>query len=176
MHGMMTAKMPLITRLTVCTLLTLLLLTTRAPAAEISIAGITAKPGQTIEMPIMIDKTDNLAGMKLVLRYDASLLTYKKSSKTKHSSSLMHIVNDKKPGILIIVMAGARGIKGKNFPIFTLFFQINSKVTVKTESTIKITESQLMSDKLKNIEYDVKISPLIIVPDEHVTPLSKNKK
>jgi hypothetical protein len=176
MHGMMTAKMPLITRLTVCTLLTLLLLTTSASATEISIAGIKAKPGQTIELPIVIDKVDNLAGVKLVLRYDAALLTYKKSSKTKYSSSLMHIVNDKKPGVLIIVMAGARGIKGENFPIFTLFFQISSKVTGRTESKIKITESQLMSDKLKNIESDVIIGPLIIVPDEHVTPLSKNKK
>ena len=88
----------------------------------------------------------------------------------------MHIVNDKKPGILIIVMAGARGIKGENFPIFTLFFQISSKVTGRTESKLKITESQLMSDKLKNIEHDLNINPVIIVPDEPVTPLSKNKK
>ena len=140
----------------------LLLCASSALATEISIAGIEAKPGQAIEMPIMIDEIENLAGMRLVLRYDATLLAYKKSSKTKHTASLMHIVNDKKPGILIIVMAGARGIKGKNFPILTLHFQVNGKAVGKKGAKITITESQLMSDKLKNVTHSVKTAPVVV--------------
>ncbi len=67
-------------------------------------------------------------------------------------------------------------LKGKNFPIFKLFFQVSSNVKVRKVSEIKITEIQLMSDKLKNVACDVKNGPLIIVPDVRGTPLSKNKK
>jgi len=147
-----------------------------AAATELSIPGMKISPGQVIELPIMIDAVDNLAGMKLVLKYDPELLTYQKASKTKHSSSLMHIVNDKKPGTLIIVMAGARGIKGKNFPIFKLVFQVNNKITGKKESKLKITEIQLMSDNLKNVDAVVKTDRLIIIPKLTVNPVPGKKQ
>lgn len=157
-------------------LLAILLPSGIAIATEVSIGGISAKPGQVVELPIMIDKIDNLAGMKLVLTYDKDLLTYKKSSKTKHSSSLMHIVNDKKPGILIIVMAGARGIKGRNFSIFNLYFEVNSKVGSKKEAKLNITEIQLMSDKLKDVKAQTKSPPVLIIPPKvSKTPVGKKK-
>jgi len=93
-------------------------------ATELSIPEINGRAGQIINVPVMIDTVDNLAGVKIVLQYDKTLLTYKSSARTKQTSSLMHIVNDKKPGILIIVMAGAKGIKGKNFSIFSLEFEV----------------------------------------------------
>ena len=46
----------------------------------------------------------------------------------------MHIINDKTPGKLIIVTAGARGIQGKGMTILTLNFTV----------VIEIPEAQLM--------------------------------
>ena len=133
-------------------------------AAEVYIPGLNAKPGETIDVPIMIDRVDNLAGIKLVMKYDPKVLKYLKGEKTKHTGSLMHIINDKKPGLLIAVMAGARGIKGKDFPILRLSFGINKSLKGNHNTNIEITEIEMMSDQLKNIEVKTKSNPIIVNP------------
>ena len=135
-----------------------------ALGTELYIPPMEGKPGQSIEVPVMIDQVDNLAGVKLVMKYDADLLTYKKGSKTKHTNSLMHIINDKKPGLLIAVMAGARGIKGKEFPILKLTFEIKKILKGNHKTQFEIKELQLMSDKLKDLKYSIKVGPLTITP------------
>jgi len=132
--------------------------------AEILIPPLSARPGQSIDIPILIDEVDNLAGVKLVMTYDPKILTYKKGTKTKETDSLMHIVNDKKPGVLIVVMAGARGIRGKAFPILTLTFDVKEGLKGNHTAAISITEVQLMSDQLKDIKCTVKTSPITISP------------
>ena len=131
---------------------------------DIYIPSIEAESGKTVNIPVMLDHIDNLAGVKMVMKYDKKILKFKKAVKTKYTSSLMHIVNDKKPGILIIVMAGARGIKGKNFPILVLVFDTKKGLKTNHTTMIKITEAQLMSDKLKNIKYSIHVNPLVILP------------
>ena len=121
-------------------------------ATTIYIPEVKGKIGQFVEIPIMIDHVDNLAGVKLVMGYDYKILTFKDGAKTKESNSLMHIVNDKKPGKLIVVMAGARGIKGKDFPILTLTFEIKKVLTGNHTTSIKINDVHLMSDQLKEIK------------------------
>jgi hypothetical protein len=133
-------------------------------ATEIRIPPITARPSQTIDIPIIIDEVDNLAGVKLVMSYDPEILVFKKGAKTKQTDSLMHVVNDKKPGQLIVVMAGARGIKGKNVPIFTLTFDVKSGLKGNHVTKIAITEVQLMTDQLKEIKCNVVIDPITISP------------
>lgn len=110
-------------------------------------------PGEKIKVPLMIDRVDNLAGIKIVLTYDTSLLTYSGSAKTELSSSLMHIVNDRKPGVLIIVMAGARGIKGELFSLFDLYFTISDRVKESVETQIELKEIQMMGDDLKEVGF-----------------------
>jgi hypothetical protein len=131
---------------------------------EIRISPLTAHPGQTVDIPITIDEVDNLAGVKLVMSYDPEILVFKKGAKTKQTDSLMHVVNDKKPGQVIVVMAGARGIKGKNIPIFTLSFDVKSSVQGNHKTKIAITEAQLMSDQLKEIKCNIVIDPITISP------------
>lgn len=131
-------------------------------AAEIYIPEVKGWAGKPIEVPVMIDQVDNLAGIKLVIKYDPEILTYKKGDKTEHTSSLMHIVNNKKPGLLIAVMAGAKGIKGKNFPILLLTFEVKKDLKHNLSTKLDITELQLMSDSLKDIKGTIRINPLII--------------
>jgi len=137
-----------------------------AGAMELSIPALEVKAGQTIEIPVMIDAVDNLAGVKLSMEYDPEILKFKKADKTKHTSSLMHIVNDKKPGTLIIVMAGAQGIKGKNITLILLNFEADKKVTEKKTTQITIKEIQLMSDKLKDIQHTISFPALTVLPEK----------
>ena len=150
--------------LIVLTAISVFLPAAASSATELSIPEIKGKAGLSINVPIMIDTVDNLAGVKIVLQYDKNLLTYKGSGRTKQTSSLMHIVNDKKPGTLVIVMAGARGIKGENFSIFSLTFEVKKGLKQEIKTDFKITEVQLMSDQLKNIKHTVTISPVVLKP------------
>ena len=129
---------------------------------ELSIPALKAKPGQLVEIPVMVDQVGNLAGVKLIMEYDCKILTFKKGTKTKESNSLMHVINDKKPGKLIVVMAGAKGIKGKNFSILTLTFEIKKGLTGNHTTSIKIKDVQLMSDQLKEIKCGATVNPLTV--------------
>ena len=146
-----------------CGLITVVRVST-VMGTELYVPALKGKSGQNIDIPIRIDKVDNLAGVKLVLQYDPKILTYKKAAKTAQTSSLMHIVNDKKPGRLIVVMAGPKGIKGKDFSIISLTFEAKKGLTSNHTTAIKITEVQLMSDQLKDIKSKVKVSPITITP------------
>ncbi len=140
---------------------------------ELKIPEVKAAAGQTIRIPIIIDKIDNLAGMKLAIKYDSGILTYKTGNKTSHTDSLMHIVNDKNPGKLIIVMAGAQGIKGENIPVFTITFGINKDLEGNHTTTLSITEVQLMSDKLEDIKCEINVGSFIISPGSSSQPAPK---
>ena len=131
---------------------------------ELSIPKVTTESGESVEIPLLIDRIDNLAGIKMVLRYDKELLTYKKGVRGEKASSLMHVVNDKNPGRLVIVMAGARGIKGENFPIFTLTFYTKKELKELHTTAIEIDEIQIMGDDLKEIKCEIKTGAIVITP------------
>lgn len=149
--------------LLLCTLLAMLW-PASTEAMEIRIPPLTVKSGQSIEIPIMIDEVDNLAGVRLVMTYDPEILTYKGGVKTKETDSLMHIVNDKKPGALIVVMAGAKGIKGKDFPIFKVTFEAKKDIKESRTTKISVTEIQLMGDDLKERKATINSHPITIQP------------
>jgi hypothetical protein len=135
-------------------------------ASAIIIPSIEGKPGQVIDIPVIIDEIENLAGVKLVFKYDKSVLIFQKADKTAATTSLMHVVNDRNPGSLIVVMAGARGIKGRDMTILTMTFEISKNLKTDQQSSIDITEVQLMSDQLKNLEYTIKTHPISIISEK----------
>jgi len=144
-----------------------------APSAhgtELFVPPISAKSGQLVDIPVKIDQVDNLAGVKLVVKYDVNALVFKTAGKTGVTSSLMHIVNSKTPGKLVIVMAGARGIKGKDIPIILLKFQVKKELKGKKAVQLKFSDIQLMDEKLRDIKYTVKINPLTISGDTSSEP------
>jgi hypothetical protein len=129
---------------------------------EVVIPALKVKPGQSITIPIQVDSVNNLAGIKLIIKYDKNLLNYKRSYKTERMTSLMHIVNDKNPGVLILVMAGPKGIKGEDFSIIDLTFDVASALKGNHTTQLEIVESQLMSDRLDDIRHTVRIHPTVI--------------
>jgi hypothetical protein len=138
--------------------------TSTAWGTELRIPDLKGKSGQEIRVPLVIDQTANLAGVKLILHYDKELLTFKEGARTQGTQSLMHIINDKTPGKLIIVMAGARGIQGRDMTILTLTFTIKKGLTGSNTTVIEAPEVQLMGDDLKEIECKVKPGTLVILP------------
>jgi len=130
--------------------------------AQLIFSELSVKPGQKFEIPVLLNDVPNMAGIKLALKFDKDLLTYVKSEKTKITASLMHIVNDKHPGKLVIVMAGARGVEVNNQSIMNLFFKVNDNITKPVDTKFIITELQLMSDSLKELAYEFNIHPIHI--------------
>ena len=139
-------------------------------AVEVSTPAATITSGETLSVPVMIDAVDNLAGIKLVIVYDAQILEFQKAIKGQKAGSLMHVVNSKIPGRVVVVMAGARGIKGENFPIVTLNFLAKPCSQNSCPSNLKISEAELMSDKLKDIEFSIKSQPVIVASPQGAAP------
>jgi len=127
-----------------------------AAGAELYIPAIKATKASHLEAPIKLDQAQNLAGVKLVLAYDKNILEFEKASKTKDSSSLMHIVNSKIPGCLIIVMAGAMGISGHDVTLLTIHFRLKQKMTADLNTLVKVTAAELMDAKLKPVEVKIR--------------------
>jgi len=134
-------------------------------ATTLIISHVFAPPGDTVTVPIIIDQIDNLAGIKIVLSYDKNELSYVKAVKGMAAASLMHVVNDRNPGRLIIVMAGARGIKGKNIKLMNLTFKLKP-VPLKNvkEIGVSVNEIQVMDDKLKEVDCKIQNGGIRVIP------------
>ena len=132
--------------------------------AELTIHDQRARTGEDIRVPLVVDQVEHLAGVKLVINYDKELLTFKGGVRSKSTDSMMHVINDKTPGKLIVVMAAARGISGKDITLLTLFFSLKKGLTDNQETLIETTEVQLMGDDLKDIPCKAKSGKIAISP------------
>ncbi|MBI9077817.1 MAG: hypothetical protein JEZ02_20630 [Desulfatibacillum sp.] len=139
-------------------------------ALEVSIPSATVTAGDAITVPVMIDSVDNLAGVKLVIQYDAQVLEFQKAAKGQKAGSLMHVVNSKNPGRVVVVMAGARGIKGEAFPIVTLDFTAKPCSLESCPANLKIVEAQLMSDQLKDLDFSMQSQSVMVVSPKEAAP------
>lgn len=120
-----------------------------AHSADVSfIAENSAFP---LKLSLIIDHAEKIAGTKVTISYDKELLTLKSAAKSKATSSFLHVVNDKTPGKVIIVMASAKGISGDNVTLCSLEFTRNEG-TKDTEGLISVTQIQLMDENLKEIK------------------------
>lgn len=140
----------------------LLIWVTPLQAAQLVIPEIEGDPGEIIHIPIILKDIDNLAGLKLTISFDRTLLTYQNAIKSPHASGLMHLVNASSPGRLTIVMAGAAGISSRNIPVLTMIFKIHNDIHKLTRTELTIGESQLMSETLQEISHTLDSRPIII--------------
>lgn len=128
-------------------------------ATIISIPPAPVVCGQPFQPPVVVDRVENLAGVKLVIKYDTSRLKYEAAEKGNAAASFMHVVNDKKPGELIIVMAGAKGISGKDIILITLRFTATAEAPNPAGSPVRIMEAELMNDQLTYIAVEIQETP-----------------
>lgn len=137
-------------------LLTVIFCESNAWATEVYATSLTVKDVGIVEVPVGIDNVEKLAGIKLVINFDKEMLSFKAGQKTKNTQAMMHVINDKNPGKLVIVMAGATGVSGTNFPLINLLFNVKNAHKSNFSTRIEIVECQLMSDKLVEIKCSVK--------------------
>lgn len=97
---------------------------------------------------LLVDNVEKLAGLKVIVRYPVENMKYTGSRKTNRTSGFMHVINDKNPGKLIVVMASARGITGDDLPLIELMFE---KTHERKGGRLTIVLCQLMDEDLKNI-------------------------
>jgi hypothetical protein len=136
-----------------------------ACAMELRIPRVKGKSGRDIRVPLVIDQTTNLAGVRLVLHYDKEILTYKNYGMSKETQSFMNVVNDRTPGTLIVVMASARGIQGKEITLLSLYFTVKKGLKGKQSTAIEMPSGQqFMSDEPKDVECAVKSGTVEISP------------
>ena len=120
--------------------------------AELNIPTVTGSHGDIVKLPVIIDKVDNLAGIKLSLSYDKNTLKFIKAEKTTYTANMLHVVNEKVPGRLIVVMAAARGFTGENAPLVEMSFELLKDVKKEDKVIVQIIEAELMNDKLQRIK------------------------
>ena len=120
--------------------------------AELHVPAVTGKQGTVVKLAVTVDKVDNLAGIKLSMAYDQAVLKFVKAEKTSYTANMLHVVNDKVPGRLIIVMAAARGFAGENAELVEMSFELLQDVKKEDNVSVQITDAELMSDKLQRIE------------------------
>ena len=129
------------------------LLQSNAQAAEIDF--VRKVKNADVEFTLKVDEVKKLAGLKISITYPYQIMTYLDSIKSTKTSSFMHVINDKNPGKLIIVMASAKGISGENIPLINLRFSL-SKTDKKLPLVMSTTQCQLMDEDLKEIKCSVK--------------------
>jgi hypothetical protein len=121
-----------------------------APLQAANLVLLTNTTPNSEVLTLQIDKVEKLAGMKLTLDYPARFLEYKSAQKAPAFNAFMQVVNDKKPGRLILVMASATGVSGENLKIFELTFSKSAK-DLPSSLQIAPAECQLMSESLQEI-------------------------
>jgi hypothetical protein len=120
--------------------------------ADLHVSAVAGKQGTVVKLAVSVDKVDNLAGIKLSLAYNKDVLKFVKAEKTSYTANMLHVVNDKVPGRLIIVMAAARGFAGEKAPLVEMSFELLQDVKEEDKVRVQITEAELMSDKLQKID------------------------
>ena len=120
--------------------------------AELHVPEVAGNQGEVVTLDVIVDKVDNLSGIKLVLTYDRNILKFVKAEKSVYTANMLNVVNDKTPGKLILVMAAARGFAGENAVLIELSFELLKDVKKADNVTLQIIEAELMSDDLKRID------------------------
>ena len=123
--------------------------TTATGAATLSVVPVAASSG--LKVTVQADAVADLAGARMVLVYDQETLAFTEARKTPATASFMHVVNPRKPGEVIVVLASAKGISGDKLPLIEAEFSLLRKKKTGEMATVRIERCELMSEKLQAI-------------------------
>lgn len=144
-------------------------------AAELVVPPVEAN-GALVKIPVKVGSAENLAGVRFILRYDPKWLAYDHAEKPRYAAQFMHAVNDKNPGILVVVMAGAKGIDTDGSPILYLYFRAKSTTASRVETDLSLHDVELMSANLKRLPCAARAHPVTLPPSPPEAPKAKPVK
>lgn len=138
-----------------------------ARAATLSIEPVTALSGQSLAVPVLIAPVEQLAGVKIVLRYDPRRLAYEKAETSETTAGWMRVINDKTPGKLVIVMAGAKGIHADSLALIRLYFKAAPGLKEKTTVRIQAVEMEMVSEAIRPIPCRFSGGDITLLPERN---------
>jgi len=128
-----------------------LCLTNRCFAQSVRLSLINKGTDNHDKIALVVDHAEKIAGVKVILTYDKNMISFIKAEKSTATSSFLHVVNDKTPGKLIIVMASAKGISGDNLVLISFEFTGIKRLAETKSAKIAVTQIQLMNEDLQEI-------------------------
>lgn len=132
-----------------------------AEAATLSIPKIQGKKGEMVSVPVEIKEAKGIAGLKFTFVYPKDILSYKNYKVSPLIKDKQVLLNSREPGQLILVMAGAEGIKEKEGILVTFDFDvIVSDVIASKESNIRpvvlgIEKVEILDEKIKPVPFTI---------------------
>lgn len=152
--------------LILCLIVTALGSWTQAYATEMIIGSANAAPGQEFSVNATLEPGTRVAGIKMVLGYDADILMFVKAEKLEAANGMMFVVNDRNPGKLIIVMAGASGIDLPRADLLKLVFRVRDPIRNTMKTQIQLLEIEAKSDSLKQVQIHSRSGEVDILIDK----------
>ena len=119
-------------------------------AADAGLNFTIKNSSKPLSLSLVIDDAKKIAGMKVTIAYDKDVLILKGADKSKATGSFLHVVNDKYPGKIIIVMASAKGVSGVNVELCHIDFEKKTGNNT-SETKISVIQLQLMDENLVEI-------------------------
>jgi hypothetical protein len=105
-----------------------------------------------IEATLTVEPAERIAGIKAVFTYDARSVTFKEARKSEATASFLHVVNDRTPGRLVIVLASATGISAERVELCHLVFDLNDHQQPPPAPLIALEDIEIIDDLLNKIE------------------------
>jgi len=131
-------------------------------ARKLILPELTAKPGETIAVPIDITDATEVAGADIVIAHDKNVMTIKEAKTTTLSSGMNLIVNTEVAGEVTLAMAGTKGIAEGGGAIVEIIFEVNSAAKDGAKSLLTFTDAALYDELGNDISVQTEDGRLMI--------------
>ena len=125
-----------------------------AKGIEVSIPSLTADAGSSITVPINVDNAKGIAGGKITLTFDQTILTAKEAKQTALNNIPFfqpNVMADK----VTLTMAGTKGIAGGSGAIAEIVFEVSATAKGGAKSPLTFTEAKLYDELGKDLPAEV---------------------
>ena len=134
---------------------------------KLIIPELTAKPGDTITVPINITDATGVAGADIVVTYDKNVLIFKECKTTTLSSGMNLVVNTETAGEIILSMAGTKGIAEGSGTIVEIVFEVSAAAKSGSKSPLIFTDVALYDELGNDIPVQTEDGTLTIEAAPH---------
>ncbi len=127
--------------------------TTQPPTGKkLTIPEVTAKPGESVTVPINVDDASGLAGADITVTYNSSILSFSEVKSTMLSSPywMSPVANPDIPGSIILRMAG-NAIPSGSGSIVDIIFTVSSSAAVGSEAPVSFESAEAFDASGQNI-------------------------
>jgi len=147
----------------------LLLSVLSASAATLMLPERQGPPGSLVQIPIVFDDIENLAGLEAILKYDTSVLEFVRLDSLGYSAEMIH-ADRVRENELAIGIAAPIGLDANTGTLIGLTFRIRTSAAIGSATEITWQKSTLYNEQVELIEHEfehgvVRVSELACFPN-----------